>query len=166
MPRSTTVPFYILLCTSISSFVPSPKSIIPAFRLRMTQTPEDDQSQPKLILGEDLAKDIADGGFKWTQSAYVEMARKRAEEYKKNKEKGLLDDDATQSTIDPEQSAKRNFGPEDLSSFAGFPDEGWESSLKNNDMASLIAEPGRLDRDEEPSLFVPNDANGDDLILF
>jgi hypothetical protein len=135
-------------------------------RIILRSSPEEEA--PKLILGDDLNKQMeGEGGFKWTQSTYVEMAQNRADEYNKKKEQGLLEDETTaESTIDLDEAAQRNFGPDDLSQFTGFPDEGWEASLKNNEMANLIAEPGATEGEdvEESSLFVPGEG-GDDLIL-
>jgi hypothetical protein len=124
-----------------------------------------EEGEPKkLILGEEIKKKLSEIKSKYptSEAAYLEAAKNRALEYNKKKELGLLNDDDEVSSSEAllkGSDSSVNFGPENLSAFKGFSDEGWEASLKQNDMASLITGGGEQEEEEgekkeTPSLII------------
>jgi hypothetical protein len=128
-----------------------------------------DEEPKKLILGEEIQKRINEMKSKYptSEDAYLDAARKRTEEYQKKKELGLLDDEADSSVLPKGGESSVNFGPESLNTYTGFPDEGWEASLKNNGMASLIGGKEESDVQETPSLLIidSKSTDGDEKFL-
>lgn len=128
-----------------------------------------EEEPKKLILGEEIQKRISEMKSKYptSEDAYLEAARKRTEEYQHKKELGLLDDEPDSSLLPKSSESSVNFGPESLNTYTGFPDEGWEASLKNNDMASLIGGKKESDVQETPSLLIidSKSTDGDEKIL-
>lgn len=146
---------------------------------KKTDFSEDNNEPKKLILGEEIQKKIMEIKSKYptTEAAYLEAAKNRAVEYQKKKELGLIEDGdevLSSEALLQGSDTSVNFGPEDLSNFKGFTDEGWEASLKQNDMASLISgEEATIGKEKEeneaPKLLIfdslPSDNEDGDIIL-
>jgi hypothetical protein len=124
---------------------------------KKTDLSEDNNEPKKLILGEEIQKKIMEIKSKYptTEAAYLEAAKNRAVEYQKKKELGLIEDGdevLSSEALLQGSDTSVNFGPEDLSNFKGFTDEGWEASLKQNDLASLISgEEATIGKEKEES---------------
>jgi hypothetical protein len=147
---------------------------------KKSDTVEDNNEPKKLILGEEIQKKIMEIKSKYptTEAAYLEAAKNRAMEYQKKKELGLIGDEEEASSSSEAllqgSDTSVNFGPEDLSNFKGFTDEGWEASLKQNDMATLLAGDAtkgeqKAEKSETPTLLLfdslPSDNDDGDRLL-
>jgi hypothetical protein len=99
-------------------------------RHRTTRFSSDREDTPdnevKLILGDDLSKNIASVG---SEHGYLSAAKRRAEEYAKRRTEEAQQESS--KTISAGVN-NNNYGPSDLSSWRGFANDGFESSAGND----------------------------------
>ena len=153
---------------SLPTFLPHTQKSVR--RTTSINSSENDSEEPKLILGDQIKQKLNEMKSKYptSESAYLEAARQRAEEYKRKKELGLLEEDRTAESLPGGEGSSVNYGPKDLSGYdVLFKNEGWEASLKENDMASLIGGPEEPKKEEEGQSLILFDtkSEGDDQIL-
>jgi len=114
-------------------------SISRTFITRPTHLSSQNENSPekevKLILGEDLSKNIASVG---SEQGFLAAAKRRAEEHAKKREEEekkkamFLEQEKEEATTVSLNNKNHNYGPGDLSSWNGFVNDGFEASAGND----------------------------------
>lgn len=111
--------------------------------------PEEQEEEPKLVLGEELEGEMSKVQSKYptSEAAYLEAARKRAEEARASQNAGASDEDWNEMAASKQQSpGKEEFG------WDGWSDEG--AIQAKEDEIFLVEDSGEGGEDDEPKLLL------------